>query len=132
MDLLRNFKTSANFLTIIQNKVNVLFHCIEVTEKGLKVVEEAVGLRENVLANGGDDMIVGNSLAANVITDMLEFGILNQLQIRRLDLKAIIHIANEVHEFLISMTKCIWNLIKDNIFAHCRFHLVLNYHAWAT
>lgn len=123
MDLLRNFKTFANFITVLQNHINVLFHCIEITEIGVEVIKETVSFRQNVLANWCDYMIVGNSLATDVISDMLKFCILNQLEIMWLYLETIIHVANEVHKPLISMAKCIRNLVKDDILRRSLLHL---------
>ena len=67
-------------------------------------------------------MVVHDGLAAHIVSDCLELGLFNQGQVLLLYLKAVIHIAHEVHQLLICMDKSIRYLIKDNVFRRSHLH----------
>ena len=66
-------------------------------------------------------MIVDDGLAADIVSDIFELGLLYQRQILLFDLETVVHIANEVHQLLVSVYQCVWNLVKDNVLGSCDF-----------
>lgn len=97
VNLLGHLKALANIGAVFQNHVDVVLHGVKITEVHIEVIKKVGCVTKNVLTDRCDNVIIDDSLSADVVPDMLELRFLNQGKLLFLNHKAIVHVSDELH-----------------------------------
>lgn len=97
VNLLRHLKALANIGAVFQNHIDVVLHRVKITKVHIEVIKKVGCVTKNVLTDRCDNVIIDDSLSADVVPDMLELRFLNQGKLLLLNHKAIVHVSDELH-----------------------------------